>query len=831
MRAVFRDGSDVVSSSEFEILNSAGILQIVTLAYNIPIETFDPLHRPAGMSLPTSSMSQLDSHGQPRGQKRKRPAGVGQSGAAVKDDRERDAKAQLGSSQKHSNSTASTNGASTPAIRASHGIPNGGRSLGQNASRRNALEKARSELPITAHKSAIIASLNQTDILLLSGETGSGKSTQLPQFLLSTPWRRNRIAVTQPRRVAAINLARRVADELGTPVGKSSPAAKVGYSVRFDDNVGRSNDIKFLTEGMLLQEILRDPGLSEYDAVVVDEVHERSVNVDLILGFLKNLALGVGPGTKKRKGRKLKIVVMSATADIERLTEFFEQGHTQTDDTANDELSIQQTDTVSQKTVKSAVNGQESRSVSLCSVQGRQYPVQTIYLPEPAQDFSDAALRCIFQIHCKEPMPGDILVFLTGQETIQSLQKNVEEYAQSLTHDYPKMLVLPLYAALSQAAQQRIFESTPPNTRKVILATNIAETSITVPGVRFVIDSGKEKRKQYRPRLGLDSLLVKAVSQSSAIQRKGRAGREAAGKCWRLYTEKDYNTFDSSTLPEILRCDLASAVLTMKANGVDDVLDFPLLTPPSRESLARSLMQLYSLGALSDDGSISDIGRKIARFPLSPSFGRVLLAATDDDKNCLLPVIDIVSVFSNDNSIFPAVETEQGREEAHTARQRLYRRQGDHLTLLAAVQGYAAETTDRKDWANRHLISHRAMQGVMDIRKQLRSMCRAQGLIKSATAIADYDDNPAVDETVGNGILKCFLQGFRQNVARLMPDGSYKTFYGNQNVAIHPSSTLFGRKVEAILYNEFVFTNRTYARGVSAVQADWVGEVIGSDEV
>jgi len=785
---------------------------------------------------------------------------VREAGVSEKSDHKRDANGLTGGHQNHSNTSASAKPKASPSVRPDRSTSSGGRPQGQSTGRRAALEKARSELPITAHRSSIIASLNQTDILLLSGETGSGKSTQLPQFLLSTPWRKNRIAVTQPRRVAAINLARRVADELGTPVGKSSPAAKVGYSVRFDDNVGRSNDIKFLTEGMLLQEMLRDPGLSEYDVVVVDEVHERSVNVDLILGFLKNLALGVGPGVKKRKGRKLKTVVMSATADIEKLTEFFEQGYAQNTDISIDDPTpvaaktdmdknasktaqvassdrkieadaFKQNDPVSQKAAKSAVNGQESRSVSLCVVQGRQYPVQTIYLPEPAQDFSDAALRSIFQIHCKEPMPGDILVFLTGQETIQSLQKNVEEYAQSLTHDYPKMLVLPLYAALSQAAQQRIFESAPPNTRKVILATNIAETSITVPGVRFVVDSGKEKRKQYRPRLGLDSLLVKAVSQSSAIQRKGRAGREAAGKCWRLYTEKDYNTFESSTLPEILRCDLASAVLTMKANSVEDVLNFPLLTPPSRESLARSLMQLYSLGALSDNGNISDLGRKIARFPLSPSFGRVLLAATDDDKNCLLPVIDIVSVFSSDNSIFPAVETEQGREEAHTARQRLYRRQGDHLTLLAAVQGYAAETTDRKDWANRHLISHRAMQGVMDIRKQLRSMCRAQGLIKSATAITDYDADPAVDETVGNGIMKCFLQGFRQNVARLMPDGSYKTFFGNQNVAIHPSSTLFGRKVEAILYNEFVFTNRTYARGVSAVQADWVGEVIGGDEV
>jgi len=365
-----------------------------------------------------------------------------------------------------------------------------------------------------------------------------------------------------------------------------------------------------------------------------------------------------------------------------------------------------------------------------------------------------------------------------------------------------------------------------------------------VPGVRFVIDCGKEKRKQFRPRLGLDSLLVKSVSQSSAIQRRGRAGREAPGKCWRLYTEKDYEGLDKDNLPEIMRCDLADAVLKMKANGVDDVLSFPLLTRPSRESLARSLVHLYGLGALNDDGSISTIGRKISRFPLSPAFGRVLLAAADDDMACLLPVIDIVACFSSDNSVFLNPETEEAREEAQTARHRLFRRQGDHLTLLATVQAYAAENADRRDWAERHMVSHRAMQGVMDIRKQLRAQCVQQGLFGSSnstssssaatapakTAIDDYDASTSpVSEEASANILRCFLRGFGGNVARLMPDGGYRTFAGNQAVAIHPSSVLFGRKVEAILYNEFVFTSRTYARGVSAVQADWVAEVIGRD--
>lgn len=275
--------------------------------------------------------------------------------------------------------------------------------------------KAAQALPIWPHAATIRTSLTNADVLIISGETGSGKSTLVPQFLLTAPWREKRIAVTQPRRVAAINLARRVASELGTPMGRAGPAAQVGYSVRFDDNVGRNNSIKFLTEGMLLQEMLRDPQLDEYDVVIVDEVHERSVNVDLILGFLKSLATTTQTKRQKKKAKRLKVVIMSATADVQALKTFFE-----------------------------AALDQESEHDSSCKVstlfvQGRQHPVETIYLSQPTDDFVDAALKCIFQVHCKEPMPGDVLVFLTGQETIQSLEKNVQEYARSLSDEYPKV--------------------------------------------------------------------------------------------------------------------------------------------------------------------------------------------------------------------------------------------------------------------------------------------------------------------------------------------------------------------------------------------------------
>jgi ATP-dependent RNA helicase DHR2 len=682
------------------------------------------------------------------------------------------------------------------------------------------LLESRKKLPIWARQQDIKKQLQENDVLVLSGETGSGKSTQLPQFLLESKWCTKCIAVTQPRRVAAISLARRVAEEMGTPLGNSSPASKVGYSVRFDDSTSPSTRIKYLTEGMLLQEMLRDSAMSQYSCVVVDEVHERSANVDLILGFLKGLVAGIN---KKRK-TPLKVVIMSATADVEGIARFFGEPMP-----SGDVLGDDDDDTIEGAEKKNEVAKQPlapSKPVSSLHVEGRQYPVKLSYLDRPTDDVLQSAFERIFQIHCKEPMPGDILVFLTGQETIQSLQKLLEEYANNLTADYPKMLILPLFAALPQHAQQRIFQSAPPNTRKVILSTNIAETSVTVPGVRFVVDTGKAKIKQFRNRLALDSLLIKPISRSSADQRKGRAGREAPGQCYRLYTQEGYNTLEKNATPEILRCDLSAAVLTMKARGVPDPLSFPFLTPPPRDAMEKALLQLLQLSALDENGSISTTGKAIARLPLTPTLGRVVLSSATSDPPCLRETIDIVACLSVEN-IFLNVETEETREQAAEARGQLYRRSGDHMTLLAAVQAYAAENSDRKAWAERHLISHRAMQSVMDVRKQLRAQCLQAKLLPKGSSFSDGDDEGvrAADEELTERVLKAFLSGFSNNIARLCPDGSYKTFVGNQTVAIHPSSVLFGRKVEALVYNEFVFTNKAYARGVSAIQLKWLEDL------
>ena len=600
----------------------------------------------------------------------------------------------------------------------------------------------RQRLPIWSQREYIRQNLRSTDVMLLVGETGSGKSTQVPQFLLHEEWckpsHRNVdieggdsksiqiggcIAVTEPRRVAAVTLARRVAEEMGTPLGASSPASKVGYSVRFDNSTSPNTKIKFLTEGMLLQEMLRDPGLRQYSAVIVDEVHERSVNVDMILGFMHRLLRD----KKERCGVPLKVVVMSATANTEGLLKFFERDYPELDNAHRDSPNgysslpnepewngFSDEEELSQAGITIANEHALSNTfrASVVHIPGRQFPIKIVYSPDPVRDFVDSALRTIFQLHYREPLPGDILVFLTGQETIESLEKLVNDYALGLGPEVPKVLVLPLFAALPQSLQQRVFYPTPARTRKIILSTNIAETSVTVSGVRYVVDCGRSKIKQFRPSLGLDSLLVKAVSKSAATQRMGRAGREAAGQCYRLYTEKDYYALQDSQTPEIMRCDLAQAILNMKARGIDDVRVFPFLDRPRREALERALLQLLQLDALEEHGKINEIGLKVAKLPVSVSLGRVLVEAMEKETECLAEVVDIISCLSVE-SIFLNLTSEEAKEKAESARAALYRREGDHLTLLATVQAYASETSDRKLWADKHFVSHRAMQAVM----------------------------------------------------------------------------------------------------------------------
>ena len=728
-----------------------------------------------------------------------------------------------------------------------------------------ALALERKKLPIWSHTSDIRSGLRNYDVMLIVGETGSGKSTQVPQMLIEEDWCTSQqidcpsqeggsytsdtrsyqqhhasktgkvkvggcVAITEPRKVAAVSLAGRVAREMGTPLGSSSPASTVGFSVRFNNSTSPGTKVKFLTEGMLLQEMLRDPWLRNYSAIVLDEVHERGINVDLLLGFLRRIVSGKYEG---RGGIPLKVVIMSATVEMRTLEAFFEAGFERrsvSNLTAIGESSARIFSLTDEESEWSGISSndesrlpesQENMQISLphvssCHVEGRQFPVKIHYEAKPVSNWLDAMLRTIFRIHYKEPLPGDILVFLTGQETVESLEKLVKEHESDMRADVPKLQVLPLFAALPQDAQQAVFQRPPPKTRKVILATNIAETSVTVPGVRFVIDCGKAKIKHFRTGLGLESLLVKPISKSAAVQRMGRAGRESAGKCWRLYTEEDYLTLSQSNTPEIQRCDLSQAILTMQARGISDFYGFPFLDRPPREAYEKALMHLFQLGALDEAGHINETGIQMAKLPLSGSLARTLLAATEPELDCVSEVIDIIACLSVEN-VFLKTDSEESKEQAEQARRAIYRREGDHLTLLATIQAYAVKNADRKAWCNRHLVSHRAMKAVMDVRKQLRSLPPFTKFVST-----DASTQNILTSELSTSILKCFIKGFAYNTALRLPDGSYKTVAGHQKVAIHPSSVLFGKSARAILFNEFVFTNKSYARGVSMVEMSWL---------
>lgn len=639
------------------------------------------------------------------------------------------------------------------------------------------LLKVRQKLPIYQHQDRIIETILNNQVTIVIGETGSGKSTQIPQFLI--PHSRS-IAVTQPRRVAAASLAARVSDEYGCKLG-----SEVGYQVRFTNKSSHKTKLKYLTDGMLLREIMLDRELKKYDVVVLDEAHERTILTDLIMGFLKSLI---------KERTDLKVVVMSATLNAELFSKFF--------------------------------------AAPILYIEGKMYPVTQLYVEGDTEDIVDCMIRSVIKVNLTEP-EGDVLCFLPGQEEIDNCVKTLEELAPQLPREAPLLVPLPLYAALSPNQQLKVFESLPMGRRKIILATNIAETSITVPGVKFVIDSGLRKVKVWKHNLGLSTLLTTPISQASARQRAGRAGRECPGKVYRLYGEDEYLELPKQQESEIKRNDIVLPILTLKKLGVDDLLNWTWLEDPGQEAILSALNTLYTLGALNDAGKITSLGVKMSTLPLPPQLSVVLITAAE--LGCLSAVIDIVSCLSVDNLILNV--TGEARDEINFKRRAYCPKGSTHGDLISLYEFYQSYQSLGKEWCEELKFNYKGFKNVDKVKKQLQQymsdiakidLKQDSKLDVNVNVDFDFDFDSDLQHPKSLDIplvLKSFLKGYITNTAVGMPDRSYRTFNSGQLISIHPSSVLFGKPLDAIMYIEYVFTSKGYARNCSAIDLSWIQEV------
>ncbi|XP_063809749.1 ATP-dependent RNA helicase DHX33 isoform X2 [Pseudophryne corroboree] len=597
-----------------------------------------------------------------------------------------------------------------------------------------------------------------------AGETGSGKTTQIPQYLYEASiGRQGIIGVTQPRRVAAISLATRVSEERKTELSKL-----VGYTVRFEDFTSEETRIKFLTDGMLLREAIGDPLMCKYSVVILDEAHERTVHTDVLFGVVKM-------AQKKRKelGKlPLKVIIMSATMDVDLFSQYF--------------------------------NG-----APVLYLEGRQHPIQVYYTKQSQSDYLQAALITVFQIHQEAPASHDILVFLTGQEEIEAMTKTCRDIAKHLPDGCPQMTVMPLYASLPHSQQLRVFQNAPKDHRKVILSTNIAETSITITGIKYVVDTGMVKAKKYNSESGLEVLAVQRVSKAQAWQRTGRAGREDSGICYRLYTEDEFEKLEKMTLPEIQRCNLASVMLQLLVLRVPNILTFDFVSKPSPDSIRAAIDQLDLLGALErkeDQIILTSLGRKMAAFPLEPKFSKTILLSPKF--HCTEEILTIVALLSVDSILHnPPAK----RDEVQAARKKFISSEGDHFTLLNVFRAFK-NLGKNKEWCRENFVNGRNMMLVSEVRSQLRDIC-----IKMSMPIES-------SRTDTRNIRQCLAHGLFMNAAELQPDGTYTTVETHQPVAIHPSSVLFHCKPACVVYNELLHTSKCYMRDLCVVDADWLFE-------
>ncbi|KRZ74103.1 ATP-dependent RNA helicase DHX8 [Trichinella papuae] len=632
-----------------------------------------------------------------------------------------------------------------------------GKSFGKPQGSMTILEQ-RQSLPIYKLRGELVKAVSENQILIVIGETGSGKTTQITQYLAEEGFTfSGKIACTQPRRVAAMSVAKRVAEEYGCRLGQ-----QVGYTIRFEDCTSPDTNIKYMTDGMLLRECLLDPDLNAYSVIMLDEAHERTIHTDVLFGLCKQAVKNRGPD-------QLKLIVTSATLDAVKFSQYFNEA-------------------------------------PIFTIPGRTFPVEVLYTREPETDYLDASLITVMQIHLTEP-PGDILVFLTGQEEIDTACEVLYERMKSLGPDVPELIILPVYSALPSEMQTRIFESAPPGSRKVVIATNIAETSLTIDGIYYVVDPGFVKQKIYNPKTGMDSLVVTPISQAQAKQRSGRAGRTGPGKCYRLYTERAYRDEMLPTpVPEIQRTNLASTLLQLKAMGINNLIDFDFMDPPPVEAMVMALEQLHSLSALDDEGLLTRVGRRMAEFPLEPSLSKLLIMSVH--LGCSEEVLTIVSMISVQNVFY---RPKDKQDVADQKKSKFHQPEGDHLTLLAVYNSWKNHRYSHS-WCYENFVQIRTLKRAQDIRKQLLGIMDRHRL-----------DMISCGKNMQK-VQKAICSGFFRNAAKKDPQEGYRTLVDSQTVYIHPSSSLFHNQPEWVVYHELVMTTKEYMREVCAIEPKWLVE-------
>ncbi|WP_122828352.1 ATP-dependent RNA helicase HrpA, partial [Burkholderia pseudomallei] len=643
-------------------------------------------------------------------------------------------------------------------------------------------------LPVSGKRDEIARAIAAHPVVIVCGETGSGKTTQLPKICLALgrglgAGGAGLIGHTQPRRLAASSTGRRIAEELGTPFGEV-----VGYKVRFTDNLAPGASVKLMTDGILLAETQTDPLLKAYDTLIIDEAHERSLNIDFLLGYLRQIL---------PRRPDLKLIVTSATIDAERFARHF---------------------------------GSDERPAPVIEVSGRLYPVEVRYRPiaddrpaavrhaegassgrdraksarEAERDLMDGIVDAVDEL-CREG-PGDVLVFLPGEREIRDAAEALRK------HHPPHTEILPLFARLSAAEQERVFKAS--NARRIVLATNVAETSLTVPGIRYVVDTGLARVKRYSYRNKVEQLQIEPISQAAANQRAGRCGRVADGVCIRLYEESDFAGRARFTDPEILRSSLASVILRMKSLHLSAIESFPFIEPPPGRAIADGYQLLNELGAVDDENALTPLGRELARLPLDPRVGRMILAARD--QQALREVLVIASALSVQD---PRERPVDAQEQADQAHRRFADERSEFLQWLRIWAWFEEAVAHKKsnrqlvDACRQHFLSHLRLREWRDVHSQLLTVVREHGW-RLNEADATFEQ-----------IHLSLLTGLLGNIGFKAEDEPH--YLGARGIKFHlwPGSALVKKAGRWVMAAELVETSRLYARCIAKIEPEWIERI------